>query len=67
MGDTGVTVDGIDLQDNNDEVWGELAAGLTYLFNANWSVYAEGGYLSSLENWGDSQVLRGSLGVRYNW
>jgi type V secretory pathway adhesin AidA len=30
MGDTGVTVDGIDLQDNNDEVWGELAAGLTY-------------------------------------
>jgi outer membrane autotransporter protein len=67
MGDTGVSVDGIDLQDNNDETWGELAAGLTYLFNANWSVYAEGGYLSSLENWGDSQVLRGSLGVRYNW
>jgi outer membrane autotransporter protein len=67
MGDTGVAVDGIDLQDNNDELWGEVAGGLTYLFDTNWSVYAEGGYLTSLENIGDSQVLRGSLGVRYNW
>jgi outer membrane autotransporter protein len=67
MGDTGVTVDNISLQDNNDEVWGELAAGLTYLVNGNWSVYGEGGYLTSLENWGDSEIWRGSLGVRYNW
>lgn len=67
MGDTGVTVDGISLQDNNDETWGELGAGLTYNFDTNWSVYAEGGYMTSLENWGDSEILRGSLGVRYNW
>jgi outer membrane autotransporter protein len=67
MGDTGVTVDSVSLTDENDELWGELGGGLTYSFNQNWSIYAEGGYRTSLENWGDSHVLRGNLGVRYNW
>lgn len=67
LGAPGASASGIDLDEDVDDFWGELGAGLTYGFNDRWSVYGEAIYRTSLENFGDSQALQGSLGVRYNW
>lgn len=67
MGNTGVTLNDVSLEDEQDEVWGEFAGGFTYGFDAAWTLYGEAGYRTSLESWGDSEQVYGSLGVRYNW
>jgi outer membrane autotransporter protein len=67
LGQPGVSVSGIDLDEDIDDFWGEFGAGFTYSFNDQWSVYGEGSYRTAWENFGDSQALQGSIGLRYNW
>ncbi len=67
LGAPGASASGIDLDEDIDDFWGELGAGFTYGFNSQWSVYGEGSYRTALENFGDSQAIQGSIGVRYNW
>lgn len=67
LGAPGASVSGIDLDEDIDDFWGELGAGFTYGFNSQLAVYGEASYKTALENFGDSQAIQGSLGVRYNW
>jgi type V secretory pathway adhesin AidA len=67
LGAPGASASGIDLDEDIDDFWGEFGAGFTYGFNSQWAVYGEASYKTALENFGDSQAIQGSLGVRYNW
>jgi outer membrane autotransporter protein len=60
-------IDGIELDQDGEDFWGEFGAGFTYSFNEQWSVYGEGLYRTAWEDFGDSYNLQGSVGVRYNW
>lgn len=67
LGAPGASASGIDLDEDIDDFWGEFGAGFTYGFNRQWAIYGEASYKTALENFGDSQAIQGSLGVRYNW
>ena len=67
MDSGGAEVSGFEFDDDNEDFWGEFGAGLTYSFNEQWSIYGEGSYRTAWEDFGDSQAIQGSLGVRYNW
>ena len=67
MDSGGADVSGFEFDDDNEDFWGEFGAGMTYSFSEQWSIYGEGSYRTALEDFGDSQAIQGSLGIRYNW
>lgn len=63
----GAEISGIELDEDGEDLWGEFGAGFSYGFDPQWSLYGEASYRTALEDFGDSQAIQGSLGVRYNW
>ncbi|WP_448954348.1 autotransporter family protein [Labrys neptuniae] len=63
---TRVKVAGATLEQKNRRLWGEIGAGATYSWNANWSVYGEANYAHAFAS-GDNYTVKGTAGLRYRW
>jgi len=63
-----VGVSGIDFRNDNQELWGGLGVGGTLSWaNGKYSLYGEALASTSLENFGDSHVVSGTVGLRLSW
>nr|WP_312196596.1 autotransporter outer membrane beta-barrel domain-containing protein [Brucella anthropi] len=65
---TRVDVQGASFASRNDRVWGGLGIGGTYNWDDDkYSIYGEGLVNTSLNNFGDSYSVKGTVGFRMKW
>ncbi|WP_273794280.1 autotransporter outer membrane beta-barrel domain-containing protein [Brucella intermedia] len=65
---TKVSVQGVSFASRNDRVWGGLGIGGTYNWDDDkYSIYGEGLVNTSLNNFGDSYSVKGTVGFRMKW
>lgn len=65
---TKVDVQGVSFASRNDRVWGGLGIGGTYNWDDDkYSIYGEGLVNTSLNNFGDSYSVKGTVGFRMKW
>ncbi|MET3646012.1 outer membrane autotransporter protein [Phyllobacterium ifriqiyense] len=65
---TKIDVDGTSFASRNDRIWGGLGVGGTYNWNDDkYSIYGEGLVNTSLNNFGDSYSVKGTVGFRVKW
>ncbi|MFK4823141.1 autotransporter outer membrane beta-barrel domain-containing protein [Ochrobactrum quorumnocens] len=65
---TKVDVDGVSFASRKDRVWGGLGVGGTYNWdNDKYSIYGEGLINTSLNNFGNSYSVKGTVGFRMKW
>lgn len=64
---TSVDVSGTELTQDGQSLWGEIGLGGTYTLKERVSLYGEGSYSTSLEDFGDSNLWKGNAGVRFTW
>ncbi|MDW6024373.1 autotransporter outer membrane beta-barrel domain-containing protein [Mesorhizobium sp. BAC0120] len=63
-----VDVSGVDLVSENEALWGGLGLGGSLSFaDGKYTLYGEALARTSLQDFGDSHVLSGSIGFRVNW
>ena len=67
-GGANVDVAGVGFESENDALWGGVGLGGSLNFaDDKYSVYGEALAKTSLENFGDSYSVKGTLGFRVNW
>ena len=67
-GGSNVDVAGVGLESENDALWGGVGLGGSLNFaDDKYSVYGEALAKTSLENFGDSYSVKGTVGFRVNW
>jgi outer membrane autotransporter protein len=65
---TRVDVAGVSLASEKDRLWGGLGVGGSYNWNDDkYSIYGEGLVNTSLNNFGDSYSVKGTVGFRMKW
>ncbi|WP_247870423.1 autotransporter outer membrane beta-barrel domain-containing protein [Ochrobactrum sp. CGA5] len=65
---TKVDVDSVSFASRNDRIWGGLGVGGTYNWDDDkYSIYSEGLVTTSLNNFGDSYSVKGTVGFRMKW
>nr|WP_254799271.1 autotransporter outer membrane beta-barrel domain-containing protein [Falsochrobactrum sp. TDYN1] len=63
-----VDVAGISFARRNDRLWGGLGIGGSYNWNDDkYSIYGEGLVNASLNNFGDSNSIKGQAGFKVKW
>lgn len=62
-----IDVAGEGITQRNDRLWGEVGLGGTVALSDTLSLYGEARYQTSLENFGDSDVYGGNVGLRLSW
>ncbi|MDW6021409.1 autotransporter outer membrane beta-barrel domain-containing protein [Mesorhizobium sp. BAC0120] len=63
-----VDVSGVDLVSENEALWGGVGLGGSLSFaDGKYALYGEALARTSLEDFGDSHVVSGSIGFRVNW
>jgi autotransporter family porin len=68
MGDATVDVAGAKFTSRNDRLWGGVGLGGTYNWNQDkYSLFGEGSANTALADFGDSYILKGTLGVKIKW
>lgn len=65
---TSVDVSGASLANRSDRLWGSLGLGGSYNWNDDkYSVYGEAIAYTSLNSFGDSYAIKGTVGLRIKW
>ncbi|WP_269933322.1 autotransporter family protein [Aminobacter sp. HY435] len=65
---TRIDVDGVSFASRNDRLWGGVGLGGSYNWDDDkYSLFGEGLFNTSLNNFGDSYVLKAQLGLRIKW